>query len=104
SPRRPPPAVSRLFPTRRSSDLLVGSRSAPELRRVGERVELPVPPVEAGLAELRRGPREPLVHRAEVPGGVAHVLVAAEQVGPPRSEEHTSELQSLTNLVCRLLH
>ena len=22
---------------------------------------------------------------------------------PPRSEEHTSELQSLTNLVCRLL-
>src|SRR5262244_1114042 len=23
--------------------------------------------------------------------------------GPPRSEEHTSELQSLTNLVCRLL-
>src|SRR5262249_59466906 len=25
------------------------------------------------------------------------------QRGPPRSEEHTSELQSLTNLVCRLL-
>src|SRR5437016_10991148 len=25
------------------------------------------------------------------------------QVGRPRSEEHTSELQSLTNLVCRLL-
>src|SRR5262249_57307886 len=24
-------------------------------------------------------------------------------LGPPRSEEHTSELQSLTNLVCRLL-
>src|SRR5438093_8498040 len=28
------------------------------------------------------------------PGGAAH---------PQRSEEHTSELQSLTNLVCRLL-
>src|SRR5438093_2857043 len=27
----------------------------------------------------------------------------AAQVIPPRSEEHTSELQSLTNLVCRLL-
>src|SRR5438093_6532316 len=26
------------------------------------------------------------------------------RLGPPRSEEHTSELQSLTNLVCRLLH
>src|SRR5215213_10507258 len=25
------------------------------------------------------------------------------QTGPSRSEEHTSELQSLTNLVCRLL-
>src|SRR5438046_4479404 len=25
------------------------------------------------------------------------------RVGNPRSEEHTSELQSLTNLVCRLL-
>src|SRR5258706_10656024 len=24
-------------------------------------------------------------------------------LSPPRSEEHTSELQSLTNLVCRLL-
>src|SRR5437016_7478488 len=27
----------------------------------------------------------------------------AERVEPLRSEEHTSELQSLTNLVCRLL-
>src|SRR5258706_4695343 len=26
-----------------------------------------------------------------------------QRVGDPRSEEHTSELQSLTNLVCRLL-
>src|SRR5258706_12167775 len=25
------------------------------------------------------------------------------RIPPPRSEEHTSELQSLTNLVCRLL-
>src|SRR5437016_11778957 len=27
----------------------------------------------------------------------------AAEIGVPRSEEHTSELQSLTNLVCRLL-
>src|SRR5438093_5175452 len=27
----------------------------------------------------------------------------AQILGSPRSEEHTSELQSLTNLVCRLL-
>src|SRR5438093_10305653 len=29
--------------------------------------------------------------------------VAVLRIGGPRSEEHTSELQSLTNLVCRLL-
>src|SRR2546425_9905962 len=28
---------------------------------------------------------------------------AAERTSPPRSEEHTSELQSLAYLVCRLL-
>src|SRR5262249_62042298 len=32
--------------------------------------------------------------------GPAHIAGA---LGTPRSEEHTSELQSLTNLVCRLL-
>src|SRR5438093_4179873 len=35
-----------------------------------------------------------------LPPGRAHVLRLALR---PRSEEHTSELQSLTNLVCRLL-
>src|SRR5438093_7734703 len=30
-------------------------------------------------------------------------LVPPYERSPPRSEEHTSELQSLTNLVCRLL-
>src|SRR5438046_8180863 len=34
-------------------------------------------------------------------GGVRLMLGPAET--PERSEEHTSELQSLTNLVCRLL-
>src|SRR5438270_4093701 len=39
--------------------------------------------------------REP--HRRAAPGGVADRRAA------PRSEEHTSELQSQSNLVCRLL-
>src|SRR5438093_7660670 len=30
-------------------------------------------------------------------------LSPRSRIGGPRSEEHTSELQSLTNLVCRLL-
>src|SRR5262249_59662294 len=32
-----------------------------------------------------------------------HLQRPAGRAGPGRSEEHTSELQSLTNLVCRLL-
>src|SRR5438046_6111373 len=38
------------------------------------------------------------------PGGKMTVASSCEWFpGPHRSEEHTSELQSLTNLVCRLL-
>src|SRR5437016_7857840 len=33
----------------------------------------------------------------------ASATIARKAVRRPRSEEHTSELQSLTNLVCRLL-
>src|SRR5438093_6756083 len=43
---------------------------------------------------------------AEVEGvllAVGRDLPALREVGDDRSEEHTSELQSLTNLVCRLL-
>src|SRR5438046_8591256 len=40
-------------------------------------------------------PRQRLGRPGEAVGGDGGV--------PPRSEEHTSELQSLTNLVCRLL-
>src|SRR5438046_7404905 len=31
------------------------------------------------------------------------IFASEKKIGPTRSEEHTSELQSLTNLVCRLL-
>src|SRR5256885_6081095 len=35
--------------------------------------------------------------------GFQHLVELADGVGGPRSEEHTSELQSPCNLVCRLL-
>src|SRR5262249_61245221 len=41
--------------------------------------------------------------RAALRRGDPVPLVRALRPGDPRSEEHTSELQSLTNLVCRLL-
>src|SRR5262249_60563995 len=48
------------------------------------------------------GSDEPLVHLASAP---QTAIASAEDpaMPAPRSEEHTSELQSLTNLVCRLL-
>src|SRR2546430_12268770 len=67
------PPRSTLFPTRRSSDLLRGA-------------------VWARVAILE--PRETRFHR---PGS------GIGRRGLSRSEEHTSELQSQSNLVCRLL-
>src|SRR5205823_7086731 len=84
------------FPTRRSSDL----------HQQGE----PLEPVQAGGSE--RGQAQ---GGDQVQGGIGQqrepdVLGTGEGgllVGPfradPRSEEHTSELQSLAYLVCRLL-
>src|SRR5258706_2159037 len=44
--------------------------------------------------------RRDLVQRRNVRRKIGSIR---RDVGPDRSEEHTSELQSLTNLVCRLL-
>src|SRR5256885_10752350 len=91
--RRPP--RSTLFPTRRSSDLA----ERPFARRTVAEREL------AGAAE-RIVAHDDLV--APVPPHVAPPVdrrhrQRRRRVGPPRSEEHTSELQSPCNLVCRLL-
>src|SRR5688572_31892119 len=52
------------------------------------------------LLQPQRG-EEALVHADPVRGEVA--LAEGAEHGIPRSEEHTSELQSQSNLVCRLL-
>src|SRR5205807_8752083 len=84
------------FPTRRSSDL------------------------PAGRGRARRGRRRPTLDRRARPRGRRPVAMNGPVRGlspgmartatfgdcprtPPRSEEHTSELQSPCNLVCRLL-
>src|SRR5258705_4786510 len=73
--RRPP--RSTLFPTRRSSDLM----PAPALA-VMPRSEQPL---DQALVSIR--------------GGIRYKCIPERL----RSEEHTSELQSLRHLVCRLL-
>src|SRR5437016_10713797 len=55
--------------------------------------------------DLRQDHRHALVDAPHGLAGQAFVDDAAQgpQISAMRSEEHTSELQSLTNLVCRLL-
>src|SRR5262249_60191469 len=75
------------FPTRRSSDLF--SRRLSRVRQMlGGHVR-------AGRSG--RAGRKPCCHHRGLRGRASARLLL------PRSEEHTSELQSLTNLVCRLL-
>src|SRR5207249_6671065 len=92
--RRPaPPRALHSFPTRRSSDLGVHAAVSP--RGVGDDPRRrPVPNAPRGGVPLSR--------RALRSGGRAR----RDSGTPPRgarSEEHTSELQSRFDLVCRLL-
>src|SRR2546430_12524911 len=89
--RRPP--RSTLFPTRRSSDLPRLSFSLPSLT---------LPPAEHSdlpplTGQLRVG-RAVVTHE-----GIDRGECLDAQLLGYRSEEHTSELQSQSNLVCRLL-
>src|SRR5690242_21389559 len=83
----PPPPISTLFPY----TTLFRSGRVDDRRHVvgGDRVESPL--AEIGRAGRAAGAR--LVQRDRAVGLALH----------ERSEEHTSELQSHVNLVCRLL-
>src|SRR5688572_32411526 len=81
----PRPPRSTLFPTRRSSDLI--------LKFVDENTiefRLEVAPNRDGRGQ-------------DVPRAQQQILKIGERSFCLRSEEHTSELQSQSNLVCRLL-
>src|SRR5438093_4552275 len=52
-------------------------------------------------AAVPRIPRRQLAEARRM--NIRHLVTACLVLGELRSEEHTSELQSLTNLVCRLL-
>src|SRR5438093_2857719 len=54
-------------------------------------------------SSIRKVPRRAGSRRESRSGPPAAARAADGRAPPPRSEEHTSELQSLTNLVCRLL-
>src|SRR5687768_17864800 len=72
-------------------------------------VDLPGAPVEATQREGAHGPRpegrhlQPLRRRARQARQASQRIAQPAHHPPPRSEEHTSELQSRLHLVCRLL-
>src|SRR5205823_12897518 len=80
---RRPPRDLHSFPTRRSSDLLGGEQVERALEPLGRRARVHNQ-VEIARGIARQGDLDLVVHTS-------------------RSEEHTSELQSLAYLVCRLL-
>src|SRR5690242_20889613 len=92
--RRPP--RSTLFPTRRSSDLMVVQRQAHRLPAF-QRLAVQLHRADDALAV---GGRLAVAHVAETVDQDFQRRLALRR---RRSEEHTSELQSHVNLVCRLL-
>src|SRR5690606_41763701 len=98
--RSPAPPAPHSFPTRRSSDLSFnhgtgGSFTACHTKTLQVRYQC----VLFRLADQR------LRRRFDLFVGVGHAQATqgTHAVGDVRSEEHTSELQSRENLVCRLL-
>src|SRR3989454_9360362 len=55
------------------------------------------------LQQAHRSQPDAIILDTTLPDGDASGLCRALRVDPDRSEEHTSELQSPCNLVCRLL-
>src|SRR5690606_41611108 len=95
---------SRSLPPRRSPDL------AAMLGDDGLQCRIDVPGHAAGIAadieagaRLQPGPQFPALFAHAVLHVDLLCLVAGECPVQPRSEEHTSELQSREKLVCRLL-
>src|SRR5205807_5365000 len=94
----PPPS----FPTRRSSDLFLDEPDGGVNRRTVRYIQM-----HGDAADLRRALGGRLVEDVgdhdSIAGGAQRLDNRAPDPASPRSEEHTSELQSPCNLVCRLL-
>src|SRR5690606_41603119 len=98
----PPPPLS--FPTRRSSDLLFCSSALPRSSLL--HLQFAARPRERVAREVLAGaepiPLNPLRGRGEAEEAVGAEALRGLVPDDARSEEHTSELQSRENLVCRL--
>src|SRR5206468_13062257 len=91
------------FPTRRSSDLSpVLMQAERDAWRPGEEIFEPIGPTEKKSAPPPQCPhcKKPMALVGRWRPAPSPLAIAR---APPRSEEHTSELQSRSDLVCRLL-
>src|SRR5205814_10725947 len=100
----PPTHISTLFPTRRSSDLLgvqaaLGRVFLPEEDTPGKPLTVVITD---GLWKQRFGSDPNIIGRKLNLGTDSYTIVGVMPKNfSLRSEEHTSELQSLRHLVCR---
>src|SRR5207302_11370854 len=98
APPRPPPS----FPTRRSSDLSRTSAQPPDCSAASAQAAANASASRCATAVVGRRSR----HSATKPASSRDLPTPdgpCTTSGERRSEEHTSELQSRENLVCRLL-
>src|SRR5207249_11953268 len=100
-PSHPPPPPS--SPTRRSSDLIPETAEPLEAAKIRDRLPREDRERVRTLETVwsTSSTNTVLLARANPPIGTSEVLLAEHQSA--RSEEHTSELQSRFDLVCRLL-
>src|SRR5690606_41420378 len=92
--------VLRAVPTRRSSDLAPADEEREERP---PRALLPLRTVAAGQCAVAFSAPAPVSERTSISAYFSALCGSLLSTVPRRSEEHTSELQSRENLVCRLL-
>src|SRR5690606_41067590 len=92
------------FPTRRSSDLLLHNDTRlPKMQRLAQALDSTAQALSPStLAHQLISTRITWVIYTALLILYHPILVLAQVIGRIRSEEHTSELQSRENLVCRL--
>src|SRR5206468_13102626 len=98
------PPLLHSFPTRRSSDLITIPTPMLKVRYLSSSRTFPISSITVNTGKMGQ---LPFLISTDVPSGKIRGTLSERSeraVGPSyRSEEHTSELQSRSDLVCRLL-
>src|SRR5206468_10866778 len=99
----PPAGAPHTFPTRRSSDLDAAYASSSSRTVLCSRPDWWPTSTSSRRVLTQMHWSTPTGRRSSLPPIRCTAPSCGEATAPPRSEEHTSELQSRSDLVCRLL-